>query len=49
MLKNPTVASRLKDLGAVPVGGSPERLARMQRSSWRSGAQVVKAAGVKPD
>ncbi|RZL88918.1 MAG: tripartite tricarboxylate transporter substrate binding protein [Variovorax sp.] len=49
VLKKPTVASRLKDLGAVPEGGSPERLARMQQLELEKWRQVVKAAGVKPD
>jgi tripartite-type tricarboxylate transporter receptor subunit TctC len=48
-LKKPAVAQRLKELGAVPVGGPPERLAQFQRAELEKWRKVVKAAGVKPD
>lgn len=48
-LKKPAVALRLKELGAVPVGGPPERLAQFQHAELEKWRKVVKAAGVKPD
>jgi tripartite-type tricarboxylate transporter receptor subunit TctC len=49
VLKNPAVAARLKELGAVPVGGPPERLAQFQRAELEKWRKVVKAAGLKLD
>ena len=48
-LKSPEVSRRLKELGAVPVGGTPEALATFQRAEQKKWANVVKAAGIKPD
>lgn len=48
-LKSPAVARRLKELGAIPVGGPPERLAQMQGGELEKWRRVVRAAGVKPD
>jgi tripartite-type tricarboxylate transporter receptor subunit TctC len=48
-LKKPAVAQRLKELGAVPVGGPPERLAQFQRAELEKWRKVVKAAGGKPE
>jgi len=48
-LKTPTVAQRFKDLGAIPVGGTPERLAAFQLAEQKKWGDVIKAANVKPD
>ena len=48
-LKNPAVAKRLKELGAVAVGGPPERLDQLQRAELEKWRKVVKAGGVKAD
>jgi len=48
-LKSPAVAKRLKELGAVPVGGPPERLAVLQQAEQEKWGRVIKAAGIKAD
>ena len=48
-LKSPAVADRLRDLGAVPVGGSPERLAAYQRAEQEKWSKVIQAGKIKPD
>lgn len=48
-LKNPAVAKRLTDLGAVPTGGSPEKLAAFQRAEQDKWGKVIAAARVKPE
>ncbi len=48
-LKTPAVANRLKDLGAVPVGGPPERLGSFHRAEQDKWGAVIKAANIKPD
>ena len=48
-LKKPAVAKRLTDLGAVPVGGGPEKLAAFQRSEQAKWAQVIQAARIKAE
>lgn len=48
-LKQPAVAKRLTDLGAVPVGGSPEKLAVFQRVEQEKWGKVIQAAKIKPD
>jgi tripartite-type tricarboxylate transporter receptor subunit TctC len=48
-LKKPAVAKRLTDLGAIPVGGEPEKLATFQRAEQDKWGQVIKAASIKPD
>lgn len=48
-LKNPAVAKRLTDLGAVPVGGAPEKLAAFQRAEQDKWGKVIQAAHVKAD
>ena len=46
-LKKPAVAKRLTDLGAVPVGGSPEKLAAFQRTEQEKWGKVIQVARVK--
>jgi tripartite-type tricarboxylate transporter receptor subunit TctC len=48
-LKQPAVARRLTDLGAVPVGGAPEKLAKFQRAEQEKWGKVIKAAKIKAD
>lgn len=48
-LKNPAVAQRIRELGAEPVGGLPERLDAFQLSEEEKWAKVIKAARIKVD
>jgi tripartite-type tricarboxylate transporter receptor subunit TctC len=48
-LKSTGVAKRLNDLGALPVGGAPEKLAAFQRAEQEKWGQVIQAAKIKPD
>jgi tripartite-type tricarboxylate transporter receptor subunit TctC len=48
-LKQPAVAKRLTDLGAIPVGGTPEKLAAFQRLEQDKWGKVIQIAKVKPD
>lgn len=44
-----TMSQRLTDVGAVPVGGPPERLAAFQRAEQAKWGKVIQAAKVKPE
>lgn len=48
-LKKPAVAKRLTDLGAVPVGGTPEKLAAFQQAEQAKWGRVIQAAKIKAD
>ena len=48
-LKKPAVAKRLTDLGAVPVGGAPDKLAAFQKAEQDKWGKVIAAAQVKAD
>ncbi|MEP6790815.1 MAG: tripartite tricarboxylate transporter substrate-binding protein, partial [Ramlibacter sp.] len=48
-LKKPAVAKRLADLGAIPVGGAPEKLAAFQRAEQLKWGKVIQAAKIKSD
>ena len=48
-LKKPAVAKRLTDLGAVPVGGPPDRLAAFQKAEQDKWGKVIAAAHVKAE
>jgi tripartite-type tricarboxylate transporter receptor subunit TctC len=48
-LKTSAVARRLKELGALAVGGAPEQLAQLQHTELGKWRKVVKAGGVKAD
>lgn len=48
-LKKPAVAKRLTELGAVPVGGSPDKLAVFQRSEQDKWGKVIQAAKIKAE
>ena len=47
-LKQPAMAKRLTDLGAVPVGGPPDKLAAFQRVEQEKWGKVIQAANIKP-
>ena len=48
-LKLPAVNKRLTDLGAIPVGGPPEKLAAFQRTEQEKWGKVIQTAKVKAD
>lgn len=48
-LKMPAVARRLAELGAVPVGGSPDTLAAFQRGEQQKWGEVIRRAKIKAD
>ena len=48
-LQTPAVAHRLKELGAVPVGGAPEALGDYQRKEQDKWGSVIQRAGIKAD
>jgi tripartite-type tricarboxylate transporter receptor subunit TctC len=48
-LKKPAVAKRLTDLGAVPVGGTPDKLATFQRAEQEKWGKVIQVAKVKAE
>jgi tripartite-type tricarboxylate transporter receptor subunit TctC len=48
-LKLPAVGKRLTDLGAIPVGGAPEKLAAFQRAEQEKWGKVIQTARIKPD
>ena len=45
----PETRTRLIDLGAEPVGDSPEEFARRLKREWEQNAKIVKNAGVRVD
>ncbi|MCU4121679.1 Bug family tripartite tricarboxylate transporter substrate binding protein [Variovorax sp. N23] len=49
VLKQPEIAKRLAELGAVPSGGTAAQLAAFQLAEQDKWGQVIKAANVKPD
>jgi tripartite-type tricarboxylate transporter receptor subunit TctC len=48
-LKKPAVARRLTDLGALPVGGTPEKLSSFQRAEQEKWGKVIQAARIKAE
>ncbi|SRR5712692_4156219 len=48
-LATPDLSDRLKNLGATPIGSTPERLAAHVRAELARWTQVVKTAGIKPE
>lgn len=48
-LKKPAVGKRLTELGAVPVGGAPDKLAKFQQAEQRKWGEVIQRAHIKPD
>jgi len=47
-LFSPAVSERLAAIGSTPVGGTPEQFAEHVRKETAKWAQVIKAAGIKP-
>jgi tripartite-type tricarboxylate transporter receptor subunit TctC len=48
-LKRPEVLDRLKQMGATPVGSTPEAFAAFTRTEYERYAKVVRAANIKPE
>jgi tripartite-type tricarboxylate transporter receptor subunit TctC len=48
-IKQPAVAAKLRELGAAPVGGPPERLAAHLKSEQTRFADVIAKTGLKPE
>ena len=48
-LKQPEVAQRLTELGAVPVGCSPQELASFQSAEQDKWGKVIQRVNIKPD
>jgi tripartite-type tricarboxylate transporter receptor subunit TctC len=49
VLKDPKVAARLTELGALPSSGSPAKLAQFQRAEQEKWGKVIEAANIKAD
>lgn len=49
VLKRPQIVARMAELGALPVGGAPEVLAKFQAAEQTKWAQVIKAADIQPN
>jgi tripartite-type tricarboxylate transporter receptor subunit TctC len=48
-LRSPAVVKRLTELGALPAGGTPARLAEFQRAEQEKWGKVIQAAKIKPE
>ena len=48
-LADPEVQARLRKVGALPAGGTPEDAARFHRAEFEQWGAVVKSTGAKPD
>ena len=48
-IKQPAVAAKLRDLGAIPVGGPPERLAAHLATEQKRFGEVIAKTGLKPE
>jgi tripartite-type tricarboxylate transporter receptor subunit TctC len=48
-LKNPAIAKRINDLGALPGGGAPARLAQFQAAEQKKWGDVIRIANIKPE
>lgn len=48
-LKQPEVAAKLRDLGAIPVGGPPERLAEHLKTEQARLRDVISRTNLKPE
>ena len=46
-LRQPDVVQKLADLGATPVGSTPEQFAEMMRSETAKWVPIIRAAGIK--
>lgn len=48
-LKKPAIVKRLAELGALPGGGSPARLAELQLTDQKKWGDVIRLAKIKPE
>lgn len=48
VIRKPEVQARMADVGAEPVGGTPEEFRRLVQSEIEKWAKVIEAANVKP-
>jgi tripartite-type tricarboxylate transporter receptor subunit TctC len=48
-LSQPAVAERLRALGAIPVGGPPERLAQHLKAEQARFREVIARTNIKPE
>lgn len=48
-LKNPAIVKRINDLGALPGGGAPARLAHFQAAEQKKWGDVIRTANIKPE
>jgi tripartite-type tricarboxylate transporter receptor subunit TctC len=46
-LRNPKVKARFADLGAMPLGGSPDDFGKLIVRETQKWAQVIRAANIK--
>lgn len=49
ILKHPAIVKRLAELGALPGGGTPARLAQFQRAEQEKWGRVIRDAKIKPE
>lgn len=49
ILKQPAIIKRLAELGALPGGGTPARLAQFQRAEQDKWGKVIRDAKIKPE
>lgn len=49
VLKTPAINKRFTELGALPVGGPPEKLAAFQRAEQEKWSKVIQTAKIKPN
>lgn len=48
-LRSSTVSEKFAAIGSTPVGGTPEQFAEHVRKEMAKWAQVLKAAGIRPE
>ena len=49
VLKLPAIAKRINDLGAIPAGGPPSRLAQYQAAEQKKWGDVIRTTNIKPE
>lgn len=49
ILKQPAIIKRLAELGALPGGGTPAKLAQFQRAEQEKWGKVIRDANIKPE
>lgn len=48
-IRRPEVAARIRELGATPVGNTPDEFAAFQRAEFRRWGEVIRAAGIRAE